>query len=546
MHNDSTREQQRILTVAAVLCALVGTALWAGPFLLRADLYADDAAQHIFWLYRYADPGLLPNDLTARYFSLYSSAPLGYRLIYATLAPYVDVLTFGEFLGAGLCLASVWLAALIGRQVASEPYRGLGALIGAVTVLCLIAQPSDVLTPLGLQRVFALPITLLFLWSVLAHRYAWLGVSWLLAALIYPVIIVVLGVAGAIVVLRELWLERRWKPVYWWLLIAGLGAIGLVASTLGNPSDIGPTVSGRVALAMPEFSEEGRLRLFFGTFSGNWLRNQLVGLGWSPLCLLVTACAAALAAAFNRTARLPAGAWILIGTGLVIWTIARLTLFTLYLPNRHTRTAFPAFAVAAISAAGIIVLSRVIERSRRPMLIYSGLSVVAVVTVVSVFLPGFLRQWNSPVDTDMEKAYAYLATLPKDALIAAHPDVADFVPLRSHRSVLASTETSLPFMLGYYEQLRPRLEASLEIAYASSWEELDAAAARYHVSVALSAPAVWEKETYYEPFRPLVAGLKARGAEKGFVLQHPPADRILFQSGNVYVVRVGRAGTPAE
>jgi hypothetical protein len=57
---------------------------------------------------------------------------------------------------------------------------------------------------------------------------------------------------------------------------------------------------------------------------------------------------------------------------------------------------------------------------------------------------------------------------------------------------------------------------------------------------------VWTKETYYEPFRPLVAGLKARGAEQGFVLQHPPADRVLFRSGDVYVVRVGRAGTPAE
>ena len=48
------------LRLATVLCAAIGTALWTGPFILRVDLFADDAAQHIFWLYRYADPALFP------------------------------------------------------------------------------------------------------------------------------------------------------------------------------------------------------------------------------------------------------------------------------------------------------------------------------------------------------------------------------------------------------------------------------------------------------------------------------------------------------
>ena len=44
----------------------------------------DDARQHIFWMQRYLDPGAFPNDLIADYFQ--SAAPLGYDLLYRTLA----------------------------------------------------------------------------------------------------------------------------------------------------------------------------------------------------------------------------------------------------------------------------------------------------------------------------------------------------------------------------------------------------------------------------------------------------------------------------
>jgi hypothetical protein len=139
----------------------------------------------------------------------------------------------------------------------------------------------------------------------------------------------------------------------------------------------------------------------------------------------------------------------------------------------------------------------------------------------------------------MERAYEYLATLPRDTLIAAHPDLADFVPLRSKRAVLASTETSLPFMQGYYRRIRPRLEASLRAAYASSWEEVDKTLAPYGVTVMLTAPTVWSKERYYDPFNALVSELRTRAKRQGFILKKPSIERVVFQSGDVYVVRVG-------
>jgi hypothetical protein len=60
--------------------------------------------------------------------------------------------------------------------------------------------------------------------------------------------------------------------------------------------------------------------------------------------------------------------------------------------------------------------------------------------------------------------------LPKTALVAAHPDLADFIPVRSRRSVLTSTEISMAWMEGYYAQMKPRVEASLRAAYATTIE----------------------------------------------------------------------------
>jgi hypothetical protein len=96
----------------------------------------------------------------------------------------------------------------------------------------------------------------------------------------------------------------------------------------------------------------------------------------------------------------------------------------------------------------------------------------------------------------------------------------------------------MAWMKGYYAQMKPRVEASLRAAYATRIEEVDAALAPYGVDVMLTGPSVWEERGYFAPFDELVRSLLAQGARHGFVLKSPPADRILFKSGEYFVVRV--------
>lgn len=166
---------------------------------------------------------------------------------------------------------------------------------------------------------------------------------------------------------------------------------------------------------------------------------------------------------------------------------------------------------------------------------------IAMPVIVILFLaPRALGQMSNPVDADLEKTYEFIRQLPRDTLVGAHPDLANFIPLRTRHSVLTSTEVSMPWLLGYYAQMKPRLEASLRAAYATDIGEVDREMSAYGVDVFVTGPAAWKREGYLQPLDGMVRDLRRRGEEIGYVLKQPPPNRILFQSGDYAVIKVER------
>lgn len=519
--------------ISAALCILFAAALWVGPYLLRADLFPGDASQHVFWLYGLANSALFPGDPAVAYFSSGAASPIGYRLLYTLLVPSIDAQIAAELVAVLLIGVTGWLAWSIGVALDAER-RAVSGLFTVVAVFALIAQPADLLTPMGLQRSFALPITLLCLWSALTRRYAWIGVSWLLAAAFYPIVIVVTGLAGGLVCLLAIWRERRWRAWIVWNAVAGVAALSLVLASSRNPPGVGPTVSGEQALRMTEFGAGGRLMLHEGSWVDSWFRSHLIGLGWSPKVLLVIVGAVALIWFMRGSLRrIPAAAWLLLASGLAAWAVARATLFLLYLPNRHTRWSVAAFALVALAIAAVSVFDRIGWSFKR-----RAVAIAAPLIVALLLYPHAARAWQTPIDRDLEAMYSFIATLPAGELIAAHPDLANDVPLRSRHSVLACTETVQPFMLGYYARMKPRLEASLRAAYAASMEEIDRLLGPYGVDAMLTGPSVWRDMTYDAPFDEIVANAHARARGVGFAMQRPPADRVIKRFGDYYLIRV--------
>jgi uncharacterized membrane protein YhaH (DUF805 family) len=410
--------------------------------------------------------------------------------------------------------------------------------VTALIVLLPLSQQKDLLAPIAFQRTFALPLLLLTLWALVSRRYLWVGVSWLAAALIYPVVLPVQGLTAAAVFLRDLRVEKR-LPAFWTFNgLAGIAAIAIAMFGVPVPPEIGPAFTYDEAMRMPEFGAEGRLNLYAVRIVGFWLTGHRTGLGWSPWVMLLVAAATLLAIASRRARQIPFAAWVMLFVGVGLWAAMRAfpgeLMFGLYLPNRHSRWVVGIFAMLVLTVAAWAVLEKMGDWGR----LRRWVAVAAPLVVTAALLPNAIDVWSQPVDSDLENAYAFIGSLPKTVLVAAHPDLADFVPLRTRRSVLTSTEGSMAWMKGYYAQMKPRVEASLRAAYATRMDEMDAALAPYGVDVMLTGPPVWEKRGYFAPFDKLTRSLLARGAREGLALKAPPADRILFRSGEYFVIRV--------
>jgi hypothetical protein len=111
--------------------------------------------------------------------------------------------------------------------------------------------------------------------------------------------------------------------------------------------------------------------------------------------------------------------------------------------------------------------------------------------------------------------------------------------------VLASTEAWIAFMQGYHARMTPRVAASLEAAYATSFDDVVATLAPYGVDVVVSADSVFAKDSYNPPLAELAAKLLAHGRVAGFALANPPAGQVLFRSGEYVVVAIPPAGVDA-
>jgi hypothetical protein len=542
----ATVNVERVIRMAAFASLLLAAVLWVGPAILRVDLFDGDATQHIFWLYRYVDPTLFPNDISVEY--LRTSAPIGYRALYALVAPHADALRAAEILAAVLFVVTGFIAWKIGTAI-EGPGRALRGLFAVMALIALATlAPSDLLPTTAFQRTFALPITLLCLWALIAHRYLWVGGSWILAACFYPVLLPVLGLAGGFVFLRDIIVERRMPPLWWANGMAGVVALALALFCIPKVDWLLPAYTYSQAIAMPEFGYNGRLQLFVHGFFANNFRYHMVGLGWSVQFVLIILAAVAAAWWFDHRRYLPVAAWIFLGVGLAIWTAMRLfpekLMFGLYLPNRHTRWSIAAFAVVAISAGAYAVFVRIVDWIRRQRgeaaatsATYALAFAAPILTLLAV-LPHALAQLKQPVDRDFENIYAFIASLPKDTLIGAQPDLASDVPLRTQHSVLTSTEVAMPWFAGYNAKIAPRLESLFRAAYATDIAQVDKEMAPWGVKVFVTGPPVWRATGYFDPYDRLVKELIERGRREGFALKNPPADRVLYRSGDYYVLQL--------
>jgi len=504
---------------------------WASP-----HRWESDQAQHVWWTARFADPGLFPGDFIADFFSLPIFAPLGWQAVMRAAVQVADPQRAAETLPLVLAPLLAWLCWRAGRAAG-----GGSVWAGAAAALASLAVHGDLAG--GLPRAFAMPVLMLALVGLLERRWVLVGLAGLLAALFYPPVAVNLGLTTAVVLGVDVVRARR-LPAGWPALAAcGALALAVVAGAYATPvpDAVGPKLTGAEARVMAEFGPEGRSQLFRERALDTYLGSGRGGYGVAPAASLALVVLVALSLrAFPGLVPLPA--WAVFGTGMLAHALAHATLFALHLPLKYMRYALPAFVILWLAALAGRAVARAQARwpdARVPHRLAAGAAAGALVWGV-LALHATREALGAPHYTSRSHVYRFLAKLPKDALVVAHPEDADAIPLRTRRSVLASKEVALPYYRGYYERLSERLEASLRAHYAFDWETLDALHERYGADVILVHEHRFlpEARDFSEPFESRLGPL-LHAPRKDYVLADPPPERLLYRNTDFRVVRLG-------
>ncbi len=363
--------------LAFLACLIAATVIsWR---LLARDVFSDDAFVHQYWMWHWRDPALFNDPLTH---ALRESARYtdGYQALFWLATQVVNPISFGEWLGIGLMGLSSWLIFLIARE--HSDWRP-SAWIAAALFLALI----DIHRFYGgFQRAFIQPVVLLVILLLLKRHPLPAAVVAAAGALFYPP--AALLAVGMIAFCAITWegrrphLDRRMA-----IGAAVAGALALIAVLVpdalrgGTPTQL----SADMARRYPEFGTFGTLH-FFESDPIKYLTQNRSGFdlrGAGSILLLATAAILLLRPANARLLRQPV--WAMPIVSLVIFTVAQLVLFRLYLPHRYT---YPivAFCAIAVGVALKPTWDAVWARRHAALIAFAVLLAPAIVTALAIWV----------------------------------------------------------------------------------------------------------------------------------------------------------------
>jgi hypothetical protein len=460
------------LTLAAIYAALALGEAFSSEYVVQ-----DDARQHVFWMMRFIDPTLFPNDLIADYFQ--SVAPPGYTTLYQVVT-YLGIppIVFNKILPFLLGLLTTAYTFGVSMQFLPVPFAGFCS--AAILNLSLWMR-NDLVS--GTPRAFVYPLLVAFIYYLLKRKKLGVWAVIALTGLFYPQY--VLLEAGVLIILF-LWrslLERKLNHPSLFvggLLISGLVLVPYVIT--GNPFD--PPISVAEAHRYPEFWVGGRNSFFDVNLKEFWLFGERSGLipKRTPAILWMGLFLPFLYFYYYRfylTQKISQNIKILIPiafSSLVCFFAAHALLFKLHLPSRYTIHS-SIVCLALISGITITMGLEAILRwsfdktSRKNSFKRRlGLWVTVLLIGVIVLYPLTLEQFprtSYQVGTNLD-LYQFFKEKPTDTLIASLEPEADNFPTFSQRSVLVAEEYSIAYHMGYYKQFRQRLLDLIKAQYSSS------------------------------------------------------------------------------
>ena len=455
----STPKNDRMwLTASLAMAALYGILFWRlafdAPYAIQ-----DDARQHVFWMWRYIDPMLFPNDIIADYFQ--SVAPMGYKSLYRLGAlAGIEPLTFHKLLPPFICLFGTVYAFDLALAIIPVP------LIAFVNTLILnqsLWMWDEIAS--ATPKAFSV-LLLLALMVYVARRQLWrctLVIA--LQGLFYPHLVLISVVFLA---LRTLWSRGERLSAIRFFVAGAVAAIIVLLPYALTTSPYGPVVTLEQAKTMVEFQPIGRNSFFYDSWARYWLFSGRSG--FFPPIVPTTICLSLLLPALlwfrlpllSRITRHGVLLLQILSAAVTMFLLSHSTLFLLHLPSRYSRHVLK--IVVALAAAMVIIAlldSGLRRLSQAPQALWRQLVAVAMVAgvaLVTVGYPLLLDSFLNVVYTKSDRIalYEYIQQQPKDIRIASLSNEAENIPAFTRRSILVSSGHSVAYHRKYYSEIRQR------------------------------------------------------------------------------------------
>ena len=435
----------------------------------------DDARQHIFWMQRFLDSELFPNDLIANYFQ--SIAPLGYKNLYHFFAYFqLDPIFISKVLPLFLGLITTYYCFKVCLQILPLP---LAALISSILLNQQLWFNDGLVS--ATPRAFIYPLLLTFLYYILKKSIIFSGIIIGLIGVFYPqYILIVFG----FLVLRlfriesnQIYLNVNQNDCF--VSITGL-AISFIVILLYaiQSNNYSPVITVEEARTWSEFSGAGNSAFFnenlweyfiFGQRSGFLARHL-----FRPILLFAGLLLPILTTQFKTFEGLNKTKIIyqILISSITCFILSHFFLFKLHLPSRYTRYSFQiCLALAAGISISIIIdllfrwcLNQNYIKEWQKMITLGILIIIGLNLALGTCFFGKFPKTHYIIGNYPE-LYQFFNQQPKDIIIASIAKEVDNIPAFSQRSIWFGWEYSVPYHLGYYGQIKQRATDFINAQY---------------------------------------------------------------------------------
>ncbi|MFE1746613.1 hypothetical protein [Coleofasciculus sp. H7-2] len=446
----------------------------------------DDARVYVFWMQRFVDSDLFPNDFIADYFQ--SITPSGYAAFYRLIASVgIEPLGLSKLLPVFLTLLTTVCCFAVCMEIFPVPTAGF---ISTLLLNQNLSMRDDLVS--STPRSFIFLFFLAFLYYLLRRSlFLCLGAI-ALSGFFYPPLLFIL--AGILILRLGRWdgqqlrLSKNRLDYLFGATGLGLCLVVLLPYALKS-SEFGSVIAGMELRSLPAFSQTGRIPFFdnnnplwfwlFGQHSGllpNVFEHPLSLMGLLlPILMRYPDKFPLIRQVTSNVIILPQ---IALGS-FGIFVAAHAMLYKLFAPARYTRYSLKLVMILSAGIVLLALLDAAFQWARQPDKLFVQRQFIAfglttLLGTILVFYPYLLKEFptSNYVVGKAPALYEFFQEQPKNILIASLSEEVDNLPTFSDRSILVGWEYAIPYHVEYERQIRQRATDLIHTQYTPDLAEI--------------------------------------------------------------------------